>query len=235
MHVVLTFERERLRHQGNRDAAIFEDGEDPSNALVFDVSTLGAIDAARERSRRFVEALEFLQSHGLNPNAPGFDVLTLRTSADSEPVDRLIELKSSGERAHTQDMSWNEWKTAQNSELRRFFFLYLVGNLRRDLSEALPFLRAVRDPFGALWAQERADFSETRKVRLDLDAFDLAEEERLGIREDSPTSKKDLAAGSSHDSTAPDAGGASSISVVDSEASSASSCDLDLPFVEELG
>ena len=47
------------------ERAIFDEGADPSNALVFDVSTLGAIDAARERSPRFVEALKFLQTKAM--------------------------------------------------------------------------------------------------------------------------------------------------------------------------
>jgi len=87
-------------------------------------------------------------------------------------------------RARTQEMSWNEWKSARTSHLRRLFYLYLVGNLRRDLTDALPFLRAVRDPFGTLWAHELEEHSTTRKVRLDLDGFAVAEELQLGVRRD---------------------------------------------------
>jgi hypothetical protein len=81
-------------------------------------------------------------------------------------------------------MTWNEWKSARTSALRHLFYLYLVGNLRSDLSAALPFLCAVRDPFGALWAEELEDSSTTRKVRLALDEFETAEELTLGIRAD---------------------------------------------------
>ncbi|MGA2321923.1 MAG: hypothetical protein ABSG95_14505 [Solirubrobacteraceae bacterium] len=81
-------------------------------------------------------------------------------------------------------MSWNEWKSARTSRLRRFFYLYLVGNLRSDLTDALPFLRIVRDPFETLWAEELEESSKTRKVRLDLDSFADAEELQLGVRQD---------------------------------------------------
>ena len=176
MYVALGFERKRLRDQGYT-ADIF-DGEN-SGALIFDFSTLEVIDAARQRSPAVRAALEGLQAVGINPQAPGFDVLTL--APDGE-VDRLIELKSSGTRSNTQELSFNEWETARIPALRTRFFLYLVGNLRSDLPGAAPFLRSIQDPFGTLWAEEHSEQGARKRVRLDVTGFVTAVELRLGVR-----------------------------------------------------
>ena len=60
-----------------------------------------------------------LEAKGVSRLYPGFDVLVI---ADGAP-DRLIELKSSGVDAYVQTMSWNEWKSAHASHLRRLFWL----------------------------------------------------------------------------------------------------------------
>lgn len=60
-----------------------------------------------------------LEAKGVSRLYPGFDVLVI---ADGAP-DRLIELKSSGVDAYVQTMSWNEWKSARASHLRRLFWL----------------------------------------------------------------------------------------------------------------
>ena len=83
MYVVLTFERERLRHEGVSDAAIFTAWGRSLHALVYDVSTLAAIDTAERPRPRFADALEFLQATG-SPQAPGFDVLTLEPERPAE-------------------------------------------------------------------------------------------------------------------------------------------------------
>lgn len=166
MAVAIGFERHRLG-QG-------DDG------LVFDVSSKHAIDAARQSSQRFVVALDWLTSKGLNPLSPGFDVLTLDPSGGPAPQ-RLIELKSSGVNARMQEMSWNEWKSARQSELRTRYYLYLVGNLRSDLGGALPFLRAVRDPFGSIFAEEKVDEAQTRRIRIDTMGFTTADEVELTV------------------------------------------------------
>jgi hypothetical protein len=122
-----------------------------------------------------------LALNGVSKQHPGCDILTLRPQGDS-PIDRLIELKSSGQHARTQAMTWNEWKTAQNDQLRSHFFLYLVGNLRSDLPDARPFLRTVRDPYATIRAQEEIDHSVTRRVVLRIEEFDQAEQLELGVR-----------------------------------------------------
>ena len=164
MYVALAFERNRLRQHALSDAEILDLSQpgDQPNALVFDVSTLRAIDRARTSSRLFQKAFAMLEQRGLSVQAPGFDILTLNPHRP-QSLDRLIELKSSGVQARLQEMSWNEWKSARNSELRDLFYLYLVGNLRRDLGDAVPFIRAVHDPFGTIWAEEVQHDSRTGK------------------------------------------------------------------------
>ena len=78
-------------------------------------------------------------------------------------------------------MSWYEWKTARASELRSSFWLYLVGNLRADLPHALPYVRAIHDPFGTLVANEVSDRQIRRAVQLRVREFTHAEHLDLGV------------------------------------------------------
>jgi len=133
-------------------------------------------------SGRFTQAMERLRVWGISVDAPGFDILTLDEKEESD-LGRLIELKSSGVNARSLDMTWNEWKSARTDELRRHFYLYLVGNLRADI-DAAPFIRAIRDPFGELLATEKSDRSARRKVSLDVQAFGQAEFQSLEVRSD---------------------------------------------------
>lgn len=176
MHVAMTYERSRLRRSGVGSAEIFsvEAQEMQQSALVFDVSTLEALDDARERSASFREAFAHLEREGVSLQAPGFDILTMNPQRPNG-IDRIIELKSSGVAARLQEMSWNEWKSAQNSSLRRHYYLYLVGNLRSDLGDAVPFIRTVRDPFEAIWAEEVDHESRSRKIQLHVSRFTAAE------------------------------------------------------------
>ncbi|MBA2634721.1 MAG: DUF3883 domain-containing protein [Chloroflexi bacterium] len=112
---------------------------------------------------------------------PGFDILTIDPT-NPGTKDRLIELKSSGVNARVQSMTWNEWKTARDSTLRQRFFLYLVSNLRSDLGDTAPYLRAIRDPFGSLWNQEVHESSVKRTIQLNVSEFDTAEELTLQVR-----------------------------------------------------
>jgi hypothetical protein len=174
MAVALAYERNRLRKAG-LPAEILDlaDANQPE-ALVIDTSTPAAIERARTLSPRFDAIMRRLQNEsGVSPEWPGFDILTLDSYREEVP-DRLIELKSSGVDARTQEMSWNEWKVAAGP-LRSHFFLYLVGNLRSDLKGSVPFVRAVQDPFGQLAAEVHVDRSTTRKVHLAVHFFREAE------------------------------------------------------------
>jgi len=182
MFVTMTYEVNRLRSGGLSQACQFDprvDGEQPT-ACVFDISSPALIVAAYERSDAFRGALAQLTVSGIDQQHPGCDVLTLRPEGE-RPIDRLIELKSSGEHARTQAMTWNEWKTAQTDDLRSHFYLYLVANLRSDLPDAPPFLRAVRDPYATIRAQEHIDRSTTRRVTLRVAEFEEAEHLELGV------------------------------------------------------
>lgn len=182
MAVAISFECRRLRAAGWTEAGVYDpDTGLNAHAYVFDVSTKEAIDAARQGSARFGAALDWLAAKGLKPLSPGFDVLTLDPAGDPAPQ-RLIELKSSGVNARLQEMSWNEWKSARDSTLRERYFLYLVGNLRSDLGDAKPFLRAVRDPFGSILADEKVEQVETRRVSIDTRAFTTAEQVVLTVK-----------------------------------------------------
>jgi hypothetical protein len=79
-------------------------------------------------------------------------------------------------------MTWNEWKTAQHSQIRPYFYLYLVGNLRADLPNAQPFIRTVHDPFANLWnTTTTTETAIRRTVQLNIQEFDAAEELTLGV------------------------------------------------------
>ena len=175
MFVAMTYEVNRL-FSDVPTACIFDPGvkADQPDACVFDISSPALIAAARHHSTAFDQAMHQLTANGVHPQQPGCDILTLHPGS-SKPIDRLIELKSSGQHARTQGMTWNEWKTAQNDQVRSHFYLYLVANLRSDLPDARPFLRAVRDPYATIRAQEQVDHSTTRRVVLRVAEFEQAE------------------------------------------------------------
>ncbi len=182
MYIATIFEQRRLQKAGVT-ATVFDPENAQATDAVFDVSTPEAVHWATSESSRFTQAMERLRLLGISGDAPGFDILTLDETEESD-LGRLIELKSSGVNARSLDMTWNEWKSARTDELRRHFYLYLVGNLRADI-DAAPFIRAIRDPFGELRATERSDRSARRKVSLDVQAFSRAEFQSLVVRSDS--------------------------------------------------
>jgi hypothetical protein len=183
MAITIAYELSRLRKNGHTDSQAFDatSPEFQCSALVFDVSTPAKITKARAGSRSFNEAFSrLIRDHGISPEWPGFDVLTL-TSAASGEVERIIELKSSGVSSRIQEMSWNEWKSARNNALRHRFYLYLVGNLRADLDGAIPFVRTIRDPFEQLLAETQISKRTERKVQLAVHLFREAEHLDLTI------------------------------------------------------
>lgn len=175
MRIVIAYEVRRLRRSGRGDATdVLAAGSD---SLVVDVHSPEAIRFAEEASPVTKQVLLELEAEGVSRLYPGFDILTI---ADGKP-DRLIELKSSGVDARVQAMSWNEWKTARASNMRDRFWLYLVGNLRSDLAHAVPFVRAIGDPFGSLVADEVEEQQLRRAVQLRVREFSKAEHLDLGV------------------------------------------------------
>jgi hypothetical protein len=154
----------RLTLDGVTSTRVFAPGRkaDQPHACVLDISIPALIALAQRHSEHFRQAMAQLTCHGVHQQHPGCDILTLRPGM-AQPIDRLIELKSSGQHARTHAMTWNEWKTAQNDQLRSHFYLYLVANLRSDLPDARPFLRAVRDPYATISAKEQVEHSVTRR------------------------------------------------------------------------
>lgn len=113
--------------------------------------------------------LNELERRGVPLPYPGFDLLTIRP--DTGGIDRLIELKSSGLAVRKVEVTWNEWKTARNQEVREHYYLYVVGGLRSETS-ARPFLREIRNPFEVLRKREEKEREQKqRQVQLDLRYF----------------------------------------------------------------
>lgn len=185
MWVAMTYELNRLNRAGHETDTIFdissEDYQD--NALIFDVSTPDRIDAAINYSSRFKEAIAKLRTeHGIDIQWPGFDILTL-SSEEGESFDRLIELKSSGHTSRFQEMTWNEWKTASNNRLRQCYYLYMVGNLRSDIPNSIPFVRTICDPYGQLSAEVVQGGAPRKKLKLEVALFSEAAHLDLVVRE----------------------------------------------------
>lgn len=185
MDITMSYEVIRLDRKGF-SARIFDEDEPVSDeTLIYDVSTPAAIMAASTASPQFKAVLTHLTSCDVAPDFPGFDVMTLVPGNAIWP-ERMIELKSSGVNARIQEMTWNEWKTAQHSQVRPYFYLYLVGNLRADLTNA-PFIRTVHDPFANLWnTTTTTETTVRRTVQLNTQEFDAAEELTLGVMTPQP-------------------------------------------------
>ena len=175
----ITFAFEQRRFPGRSTAVLPSDEPAPdADVLIVDVSSPSMIKEAIAQSAVVKAVFETLQSQGISDLFPGFDILTI----DGTEIDRMIELKSSGVDAQVQAMSWNEWKTASGN-VRHRFWLYLVGNLRADLQDAAPFVRAVQDPFGTLASSKTEDVIRKRTVQLRVREFAAADELKLSLRQ----------------------------------------------------
>lgn len=192
MAITLAYEVVRLRKSGHAEATAFDPAAPgpQANAIVFDVSSPARIAKARSLCPHFDLAFKrMVELHNVPAEWPGFDVLTL-DPANREQPDRAIELKSSGVCSRVQEMSWNEWKTARLSQLRKRFYLYLAGNLRSDLNDAKPFIRTICDPFEQLMAEIQINKRVDRKVQLAVNQFREAEHLDLTVRASTPVSQK---------------------------------------------
>ncbi len=175
----ITFAFEQRRFPDRSTALLPSDDPTPeAQVLIVDVSSPEMIQEAISQSPVVKAVFEYLQQQGISELHPGFDILTI----DGNEIDRMIELKSSGVDAQVQAMSWNEWKTA-GSSVRQRFWLYLVGNLRSDLQNAPPFVRAVHDPFGTLASSTTVDAIRKKTVQLRIREFVAADELKLALRQ----------------------------------------------------
>jgi hypothetical protein len=173
----ITFAFERRRFEGLTVVLPGDETPEGADVLIVDVSSPKMIAAAIEQSNDVKAVFDEMTAQGISPLHPGFDILTIKGGE----IDRMIELKSSGVDAHVQAMSWNEWKTAQG-RLRSHFWLYLVGNLRADLQNTVPFVRTVQDPFGTLASSKNEDIIRRRTVQLRVREFAAADQLTLELR-----------------------------------------------------
>lgn len=197
MSLALRYERLRLS-KFYPACTVFdpENGDTWRGALVFDVSTPDAITSARKACPAFDAALNILvDNHGLSGEYPGFDILSLKSAAvGNDPflaIDRMIELKSSGVHARLQEMTWNEWKTAENGILAARYWLYLIGNLRSDLNGSKPFLQMIHNPFARIRAVAVTEQSLKRKIQIHTGQFEEAEIIDLNARNKAADKKKE--------------------------------------------
>ncbi len=179
MYIAMSFERLRLQRADVAGSQNCSGGGPvaPSEERVFDVSTPQAVREALRDSELFRRTLSLLGQERIDLEHPGFDILVVDPARD-DLVDRMIELKSSGNAARRVEMTWNEWKSA--SRFRERFWLYLVGGLRSDLRMGRPFLRAFRDPLGQL--RSRIQDSQRRMVSLQVGTFEQAETLDITVR-----------------------------------------------------
>jgi hypothetical protein len=179
MSVAIAYEIQRVRAYLPTAVSFDPTSSAAGQPVVFDVSNPSSVRTARAACPDLARALGELAAAGVDPDWPGFDILTL--DARTRTIGRLIELKSSGVNASIQTMSWNEWKSARGSNLRASFWLYLVGNLRSDLAASRPFVRAIQDPFGALLSTV-VTAPVRRAVQLDIRRFEQAEFMELDVK-----------------------------------------------------
>jgi hypothetical protein len=189
MQISIAYEARRLKsHSGSMPIILNGPLHDARSAnthdtLIVDVHTPTAIAHAEKLSHVVKKVMKDFEDSGVSRTYPGFDLLSIR---DGE-IDRLIELKSSGVDARVQDMSWNEWKSASHSDFRAKFWLYIAGNLRADLDDATPYLRAINDPFGSLASRTVEDRQLRRAVQLRVREFTTAEHLDLTVTHHSET------------------------------------------------
>lgn len=178
MQIAIAYEARRLKRISD-SVAVIADGEmrGGGDSLVVEVHTPAAILRAEELSDQVTSVMTDLEQAGVSRTFPGFDILSIREGE----IDRLIELKSSGVDARVQAMSWNEWKSAANSLLRQYFWLYLAGNLRADIQHAVPYVRAIKDPFGTLSGETVEERHIQRAVQLRVREFETAEHLDLAV------------------------------------------------------
>lgn len=87
-------------------------------------------------------------------------------------------LKSSGHDTRTPPVTWNEWKTASTSEVQELYYLYIVGNLRKDV-QSEPYIRELPNPFSLLNAETWERREVKKEVKVDVTSF----KKRAEIRE----------------------------------------------------
>lgn len=115
---------------------------------------------------------------GLDRSYPGFDYLVLEPSfvegwngetvVDTEPIDRLIELKS--KRGDGQaELSLNEWLTATTDAAAETYYLYVIGNLAIERDDE--FVREVANPAAVLETTRTEQDQTNVSIRVNTKRF----------------------------------------------------------------
>lgn len=161
MEIAIAAERKRLRESF---------GTENPEQYVVEVHTSERIETELENNSNAAEVLRDLQeTAGIPLPYPGFDILTIDPNTNN--AERLIELKTSGLNVRKVSVTWNEWKTAMTNEVQDRFYLYVIGNLRTDVSGE-PYIREIRNPFTQLTSREREQTQTTREVQVNVTHFD---------------------------------------------------------------
>lgn len=158
MSITLQYEKDRLKE---------DYGCTSPEDYVFDIHDEDEIREAQEDDVAG-PVLEWLEEQGLPMPFPGFDILTV--NLETGEADRLIELKSSGHDTRTPPVTWNEWKTASTSEVQELFYLYIVGNLRKDV-QSDPYIRELPNPFSLLNAETKKHREVKKEVKVNVRSF----------------------------------------------------------------
>jgi hypothetical protein len=164
----ITKQYEQARLQAPELGFNFDAPDTSPDDYVFEVDTEQNIGEARTDpiAGPVIETLS--EEIGLPLPYPGFDILTVNPGTGEG--DRLIELKSSGNNTRTPGITWNEWKTARTKEVSDRFYLYIVGNLRKDI-KADPYVREIPNPFDLLRAETEKRTETKQEVKVDVAKF----------------------------------------------------------------
>ena len=156
----LTYEFENYRIYNEFDVENTEE-------YVFKVDNPDKINECK-RINMVKEVFDWLEENSVYSSYPGFDILTI--NPETKKADRLIELKSSGNDIRTSGITWNEWKTAGNKNLKDKYYLYIIANLRKDISSN-PYLKVIHNPFMLLNSETNEHKSIQKQIKLKLNSF----------------------------------------------------------------
>lgn len=98
---------------------------------------------------------------------PGFDIIVVSRDEKAMP-ERCIELKSSSKNIQRPSITWNEWKSAEDSWLRQRYYLYVARELQTGKSSESTLLQ-IQNPFERLQSRKRTRRTEEREVQVRLD------------------------------------------------------------------
>ena len=146
-----------------------EDGCENPEAYVHDIHTRDLYTEARDNHEIARPVLEKLEERGIiSKPYPGFDFIVI--SRDEEWPERCIELKSSGSDTRRPSISWNEWKSARNEDLRETYYLYVATCLEAGQSGDAELVQ-IPDPFNTLDSREQTVRTQSREVQVKLSRF----------------------------------------------------------------